>query len=74
MMIKDIISHTDFIIFKESLFNTVISFRKKIETYSENDKVIIIEFWYHETDFMQILFDLNDDDMWLKFQNNIWEK
>ncbi len=43
-MIKDIIDYTDFIIFKESLSDTVISFREKIETYSENNKAIIIEF------------------------------
>ncbi len=60
--------------FKEFLSDTVISFREKIETYSKDNKVIIIEFWYHKASFMQILFNLNDDDVWLKFQNNIQEK
>ena len=30
--------------FKEFLSNIIISFREKIETYSEDDKAIIIEF------------------------------
>ena len=64
-------SHTDSIMFKESLSDTVISFRKKIETHSEDDKAVITEFWYYKTDFTQILFDLNNNDTWLKFQNNI---
>ena len=44
MMIKDIINHTDSVIFKEFLSDTVTSFRKKIETHSENNKIIITEF------------------------------
>ena len=43
-MIEDVISYTDFIMFKEFLSDTVMSFRKKIETYSEDDKAIITEF------------------------------
>ena len=43
-MIEDIIDHTNFIIFKKSLFNIIISFREKIETYSENNKAVITEF------------------------------
>jgi len=44
MMIKDVIDHTDFIMFKKSLSDIVTNFRKKIETHSEDNKAIIIEF------------------------------
>ena len=74
MMIENVINHTNFVVFKEFLSDTATSFRKKIETHSEDDKAVIAEFWYYRADFTQILFDLNDDDMWFKFQNNIWEK
>ncbi len=64
-------SYTDFVVFKESLSDIITSFKEKIETHFKNNKAIIIEFWYHETDFIQILFNLNNDNMWFKFQNNI---
>ncbi len=44
MMIKNIINHTNSVIFKESLFDTTTSFREKIETHFKDDKAIITEF------------------------------
>ena len=43
-MIEDVMSHTDFIMFKESFSDTAMSFRKKIKTHSKNDKIVIAEF------------------------------
>ena len=74
MIIEDITDHTNFIMFKEFLSDTAMSFKKKIETHSAGNKAVIAEFWYQKTDPTQTLFDLSDDDTWPKFQNKIWEK
>ena len=43
-MIEDITSYTNFIMFKKFLSDIVMSFRKKIKTYSEDNKAVITEF------------------------------
>jgi hypothetical protein len=71
MVIEDVTGHTDPVVFKGSLSDTATSFREKVGTHPEGDKAVIAGFWYHGAGSTQILFDLNDDDAWLKFQNNI---